>query len=309
MSTQNQASNARTIELTLADGDPTGVIIAELGNWAGKVVVVVVSRTNLPKLLERDEATRTGVYLLIGDDPENLSRPMVYVGQSEHVGRRLMQHDSDERKDFFRRIFCIVDKEDGLNSAHVEYLEKKVIRAIDEAGRANLDNKNRSPISEGILKEGQEGDMNRFFEELEVLLPALNLDVLRKVMEGSEGNVRFLLKRGDACARAEEVSGEFIVLKDSRAGTDKPSISESIKSRRHDLIQGGVLKKATDGQGYIFTDDHPFDTPSGAGSIVCGCNVRGPIEWKLMHNDEPTQTTYKVWRERELQRRERQDSA
>lgn len=53
-----------TLKLFLVDGSSTGVITAELGNWSGKALVA--PRTALPDLIKREEASRTGVYLLMG---------------------------------------------------------------------------------------------------------------------------------------------------------------------------------------------------------------------------------------------------
>jgi len=56
-----------TIRIFLADGEPTGILLAEISNWTGKVLVA--PRSQLDQLSKREEVRRTGVELLLGPDP------------------------------------------------------------------------------------------------------------------------------------------------------------------------------------------------------------------------------------------------
>ena len=122
----------RTLKLYLVDGTPSGVITAELG--VSSVRAAVASRTALPELVRREEATRTGVYLLVGPDPDLPGRQLVYVGEGDQVKTRLAAHD-DEAKEFFTRAVLIVSKDENLTKAHSRYLESRIIAAIRGAGR------------------------------------------------------------------------------------------------------------------------------------------------------------------------------
>lgn len=82
------ASLGRTIRLYLVDGTATGVITAEVMNWTGKAIVS--PRARLPDLVRRSETERSGIYLLIGEDPSQPTRPKVYVGESDNVAKRLI---------------------------------------------------------------------------------------------------------------------------------------------------------------------------------------------------------------------------
>ena len=57
----------KTIRIFLADGEPTGILLVEISNWTGKVLVA--PRSQLDQLSKREEVRRTGVYLLVGPDP------------------------------------------------------------------------------------------------------------------------------------------------------------------------------------------------------------------------------------------------
>ena len=56
------------MRLFLADGSPHGIVVADVGNWNGKVLAG--PRGRLPELLRRAEAARTGVYVPLGPDPD-----------------------------------------------------------------------------------------------------------------------------------------------------------------------------------------------------------------------------------------------
>jgi hypothetical protein len=53
------SATGRSVRLYLADGIPTGLVVAEIGNWNGKVLAA--PRGRLGELLKRGEASRTGI--------------------------------------------------------------------------------------------------------------------------------------------------------------------------------------------------------------------------------------------------------
>jgi hypothetical protein len=137
----------------------------------------VASPTALPELVRREEASRTGVYLLLGPDPDIPGRQLIYVGEGDQVESRLVAHDADESKEFFTRAVLIVSKDENLTKAHGRYLESRIIAAIRGAGRAKLVNGTEPPFKG--LPEPEIADMERVLDEIEVLLPVLGFDVLR----------------------------------------------------------------------------------------------------------------------------------
>ena len=79
------ADTGKTILIFLADGEPTGILLAEISNWTGKVLVA--PRSQLDQLSKREEVRRTGVYLLVGPDPDDPSRALAYIGEGDNVLR------------------------------------------------------------------------------------------------------------------------------------------------------------------------------------------------------------------------------
>ncbi len=65
------------IKLFLVDGTPDGLTTAEIANWTGHVLHA--RRSDLGTLLNRAEAQRTGVYLLLADDPTAIGETRCYM--------------------------------------------------------------------------------------------------------------------------------------------------------------------------------------------------------------------------------------
>src|SRR5690625_7360910 len=97
-------STGRSIRLFLVDGTPNGLLTAEIMNWTGHVLTG--PRSKLSELVQRPEAGRTGIYFLVGPDPDNSFKQLVYIGESDDVCTRLKQHNRPEEqggKDFWEK--------------------------------------------------------------------------------------------------------------------------------------------------------------------------------------------------------------
>lgn len=60
--------NGKQVRLYLVDGTSGGLITAEIMNWTGHVIMA--PRSELARLAQRAEVSRTGIYLLLGEDPD-----------------------------------------------------------------------------------------------------------------------------------------------------------------------------------------------------------------------------------------------
>jgi len=75
----------KTIRISLADGEATGIPLAEISNWTGKLLVA--PRSQLDQFSKRERVRRTGVYLLVGPDPDDPSRALASTGEGDNVLR------------------------------------------------------------------------------------------------------------------------------------------------------------------------------------------------------------------------------
>jgi hypothetical protein len=284
----------RQIKIFLVDGVPGGIRTAEIVNWTG--AVLVVPRGQLPNIASRFEATRTGVYCLIGPDPESPTRDMVYVGEGDNVFKRLVIHSRDANKDFWTEAVICVSKDENLTKSHVRFLESRLIQLADDAGRSNIVN---GTAPEGNpLPEADRSDMEYFLEQVGVVFPVLGFSFLQPVPSiGEQPSVVFEFNEVGTQARAIEFGGEFVVLKGSTARRDgTPSWNLGCREIREELLKTGKLIPIPD-TGYLeFTEDVPFRSPSAAVTVVAAANRSGPANWRV----QGTRQTYGEWQESRL---------
>lgn len=291
----------RSIRIFLVDGVASGIMTAEIMNWTGKVIVV--PRTQLSSLAQRSEARRTGVYILAGDDPNSPLKDQIYIGESDNVLLRLTQHNSDLTKEFWNRAVLVISKDENLTKAHIRYLESRLIQIATTANRATLTNA-RDPVLPS-LPEPDIADMEFFLEQLLLLLPVLNFSfanptaltmtassdpylVATNVAIPFQSNSPVFLASGqEYSAKAQEINGQFIVLKGSRARKmAKQSLGETYKDMRAEYVKDGHLVAHADGLSFEFTTDMPFKSPSTAASIISGMSVNGREFWKVQGTNQ-----------------------
>ncbi len=278
----------KAIRLFLVDGSPTGLITAEITNWTGHVLVA--PRSRLQEALLRSEATKTGVYFLVGEDS---GRSEVYVGEGDAICDRVKDHARDEDKQFWERVYFVTSKDFNLTKAHVRYLESRLVILIRTAGRAVCTNANVP--AQSILPEADVSDMEFFLDQLGILLPAVGLDVLRAPSSTSRPNgspapsthtdndgsvsLRLFHPTVGVDAHGTEIDNEITVVKGSK-GTGKKYRSNSYAALREQLITEGKVRLNAD-EGIEFLEDVVFRSPSAAAAVLNNCNSNGRTEWKL----------------------------
>lgn len=304
MSSENQG---RTVKLFLVDGTPSGIVTAEIMNWTGHVVAA--PRSLLPNLSVRPEAQRTGVYLLLGTDPDHPDRPTAYIGETEEIFVRLKQHNSNPDKDFFDRVVVITSKDDTLTKAHAKFLEGRLNRMAKEA--ANWRIVGVMPTG-AKLPESDIADMSFFLRQIEIILPVLGVDLLTvaptanptvsqaetpsrpiNILATQRGfDTEFVLQnKNKTDARAVEIGGQFVVLKGSYA-TAAEYAANSYSAHRKRLIDAGKLvPDDADTQRLVFTEDVAFQSPSAASATILNRNDNGRNSWKV----PGTGQTYGQW--------------
>lgn len=286
-------SNGKSVRLFLAEGTPGGLLTAEIMNWTGHVTAA--PRSDLAELLKRPEVSRTGVYLLLGDDPDGLKSQVVYIGEGDDVRKRLYDHGRPEDqggKDFWDRAIVLTSKDANLTKAHVRYLESRLIELAAEAQRARLTNGTNPPRI--TLPEADVSDMESFLDEARIVLPVLGVNTFRTVApssgtkaSGSGASTRetvfeMTLKRLGITATAQEVDGEFTVLEGSRARREWAGVAHhSYAGLREKLEKDGTLQLAPDASYMLFSRNSAFNSPSAAAAVVAGRTANGRVEWMV----------------------------
>ncbi|HWA18325.1 MAG TPA: GIY-YIG nuclease family protein [Devosia sp.] len=288
----------RSVSLFLTDGTAHGIVVAGIGNWSGKVLAG--PRGRLPELMRRPEAERTGIYVLLGPDPERPGDHLVYIGEADNIAKRIRTHLGDVRQDFFDRVAFIVTADGSLTKGPVRYLESRLIRLALEAGSITLTN-DRHPDFR-LLPEADRADMETFIDHMKLALPLLGFDLFRsgatagppnRNSDRDEDSLLFTFSTGGATARARETEDGFVVLAGSTARRlPSGTFPAGYRALRDRFIEGGQLTDAPSPDLMNFATDVTFTSPSAAASIVAARSASGPIEWKL----EGSGQSYRDWK-------------
>lgn len=297
----------RSVRLYLVDGSPTGILTAEIMNWTGHALVA--PRSRLGEALSRDEATRTGVYFLVGDDPTQPTKPRVYVGEGDSVLDRLKSHAKDPTKEFWNRVCIVTSKDANLTKSHVRYLEHRFVELTKSADRAVIANGNEP--GRKALPESDIADMEFFISQVQVILPVVGFDFLRPKAgiavtaspvsdpgqkPKAELELTLVSEKLGYKASAIESDGEFTVLKGSTATTKSDFVSNTYSSLRDQLIKEGRLAATADAQLFEFKDDVTFSSASAAAAVITNRNTNGRTAWRLAGSGQ----TLKDWQDAQI---------
>lgn len=264
-----------TIKLFLPHGDAKSLRTAEISNWTGKAIAA--PRTELDRLLEREELEKAGVYILIGSDPvTNAAR--AYIGEAEVIRERLKQHKS---KEFWVSAIVFVSKDENLTKAHVRFLESRLLAEAEQVGRFKLE---QNQAGGSRLPESDREDMEVFLARIRQLLPVLGSDILAPIAQPAEsaqpGGMLYCRIK-DAEARGQRTVNGFVVLGGSTAVFEARPSAESypyVVAQRKQLIADGTLVEK---DGFLmFTKDAEFSSPSAAAAVIHGGSANGLLAWK-----------------------------
>lgn len=276
-----------SIRIFLIDGTPQGMRLTERIGWTG--CCLSFSRSDYPQARQREELRHSGVYVLVGKDPDGL-RPKLYIGEGEEVRVRLDSHYRD--KEFWTNGFVLSTKDDSLNKAHIRYLEARLISIAQAAKMASVDNAT-NPLAAGRLSEPETSDMEAYLDEALVLLPLLGVTAFEIYDEpvvsettavAKDDQADITGKRYTLTAVLTEAQGYsdargFAVLAGALARKESKVMVAGYARIRDELVKQGVLAEENEHQ-YRLTRTYVFDSPSSAASVLCGGSKNGRTIWK-----------------------------
>lgn len=261
----------KSIELFLVNGSADSLVTAELSNWNGKAIRI--PRTEIASC-NRTDITQAGVYFLFckqDDDTE-----AVYIGESENIKERLVQHirdfNADKEKYYWNTAVIFIGSD--LNKSLIRYLEDRFVTIAKQCKRYTVLTKNT--YSKTVIKESQKAAMEEFIDNVKIVINALGYNVLepKSQPETDDTETMLFMTYGSAKAKGKRTSDGFVVLAGStiNATTTKACPDSAIKNRTK-------YEKSID-ENYTLTDDLLFSSPSGAASFVGGSALSGNELWK-----------------------------
>ncbi|WP_458790758.1 GIY-YIG nuclease family protein [Yoonia sp. MH D7] len=282
------------------------MLTALMPNWSGHILRT--PRGQIKQALARTEASHTGVYILMG---ELDGQQTAYIGESEELGKRLGQHDS-ETKPWWDTAVLITSINNNLHKAHIKYLEARLVEIARQVSSVTLNNNNTPPRSR--LSEADRMNMEGFIDTLFMALPAIRIDIfMDKPLKSRQVPPAVTLPRQIAPndrigtlfemsipklgvkATALMLDGKTIVQAGSKAHTHwRADPTHSYANLFLSLLDSEVL--TVKGEHATFSTDYAFNSPSAAAAIIRGRTANGKKDW-VRHD---TQETYETWIARKL---------
>lgn len=301
-------SDESKIEISMQDRDPNGIRVASI---AMSPIRAVAFRKSQFGQVRKDYSwidNRTCIYMLIGPEKNSSHKLTAYIGESENVVNRLRGYlpGKDYRSRNWVDTVLVASNDEMLTNAHGLYLESHLIRSVPDSPRWRLTNKNNPRKNAGNLGSSDKSVMDQFLLQAKTLVGCLGWDLFRnfhgltqqKASEDQEGRVaqspdtpKFIVRgEGYYAEMVIDTSGNFVVLKDSRARIKETNTLQDVYRKiRKSFITDGTLKEK-DGA-FIFTKNCSFPTVSAAAAVVKGMSETGKSAWKV----EDERTTYAQW--------------
>ena len=266
----------KAIELFLVNGTADSLITAELSNWNGKAIKI--PRIELPTCI-RDDIAQAGVYFLFCKEDDGSDS--VYIGESENVKERLMQHlrDYQSEKEKYYWNTAVIFTGGDLNKALIRYLENRFVEIAKNCKRYKVLKKNT--YQNTVMKESQRAVMEEFIDNVRVLINALGYKVLEPILlpdtnVSSSDNELLSIHIGGANAQGKTTAEGFVVLQGATINekVSEKSLSAGIVKLRKTREEEGKV------QNLVTTEDLLFSSSSAAADFILGYSVSGPKTWK-----------------------------
>jgi hypothetical protein len=273
----------KSIKIYLSDGSPIGLRHVEIANWSGQAIAC--PRSRLSELKKWEESQRPGTYFLIEKDSSE-ERNRVYIGESENVYKRLVDHD--RKKDFWNEVVILTSKDENLTKSHIKYLESRLSTLTKIADRNILDNGNNP--TESSLPRADKEAMEEFIYNSRIVLGTLGHKFLEPINSSNSINDeetisnsligRILYFTVNGLKSQGKLSDEgFVLIKNSEVSLNTTnSIPGKINELRSRLIVEKVLVEINNK--LILSKDIILSSPSYAAALVAGTSRSGPQSWK-----------------------------
>lgn len=275
----------KSIRIYLADATATGIRYAELVNWTGHAIAC--PRSRLSELKNWPEAAKPGVYFLF-EGRFGSSKPAAYIGESENVAKRLIDHD--KKKDFWSEVVIFTSKDENLTKAHIKHLESALVDLSKKADRYELENGN-SP-TESLLPRADRDAMEEFVVNIRMVLGTLGYSILEPLLSSNasdagseesisnENSLSNLFFNVHCLSAQGAVTDEGFVLKKGSqlAKSSSDSMPGKLSIIKAKMLVDGLLQD-TD-ECLVASEDILFNSSSYAAAMVAGTSRSGPQSWK-----------------------------
>lgn len=267
----------KSVNLFLVNGKVDSLIVATLSNWnatALKIPRIEVSNCG------RNELQQPGLYFLICMD-QNTGEKSVYIGESDNVRVRLLQHmqdySSEKEKYYWNSAICFTGP--MLNKTLVRYLEKRAFEVARNAKRYKV--LTVQTFSNTVISEYDKAAMEEFLSNMKIILGALGCEALDPLNiqvtdSTTDNNRRFYVSIGNVTAEGQITADGFVVFKGAKLN-EKTSIKSLGK---HAVEKRDAILASAKVDHFTTTEDILFTSPTAAAIFLTGYSISGPAAWK-----------------------------
>ncbi len=206
------------------------------------------------------------------------------MGETDNFTNRIKSHV--DNKDWWEYFIVFVSKVDGLNKAHVKYLERKFYLHARNSPQIKV--MNSAEPGETKLSEEDEHDLKIFENNILFTLETLGLSYFSHLQNKSNNSLKnFELKlwsKKEYKAEMSIVEDEYIVKKDSfinlQATDSFEGKSKGYFQRWKEIISDPNLVEQVNNEVGQLKQDLSFSSASAAASFVRARSQNGLVEWK-----------------------------
>lgn len=269
-------ARGKVITTHLRTGDPNGIRTVFISNKICEMIVF--PKSEFEQVGKLEESSRPALYILLGEDENGTAQ--AYIGESTNGLKRINNHKTN--KLFWNKCLMFVAKDESINKADVQYLERRAIELAIECARFGVLNEQSG--KEISLSNYQIDIMEEFFDDVRLLTSFFGCPIFDKaeiLQNGKVSNLFHLTIRGaNAHAIFDENDHSMRILKGSLLPQDTvPSYRDGEK---RNAVIAAISKLTKDGM-WELQKDYTINSPSTAASYCSGRSSNG---WQHWLNDE-----------------------
>ena len=265
-------ARGKVITTHLRTDDPNGIRTVFISNKICEMIVFPKSEFEMVSKME--ESSRPALYILLGEDENGCAQ--AYIGESTNGVKRIYNHKS--HKLFWNKCLMFVAKDESINKADVQYLERKAISLATDCARYGVINEQSG--KEISLSNYQIDIMEEFFDDVRLLASFIGCPIFEKQektkMKNGENQFHIKVRDCDAHGIFNETDHSMCILKGSLLPQSTvPSYRDGEK--RNAII--AAMSKPTKEGFWELQRDYVVASPSTAASYCSGRSCNGWIHW------------------------------
>ena len=265
-------AKGKVITTHLLNGDPNGIRTVFISNKICEMIVFPKSEFN--EASKMGESARPALYILLGEDENGIAQ--AYIGESTNGIKRISSHKS--HKLFWNKCLMFIAKDDSINKADVQYLERQAIKLASDCAHFGVINEQSG--REISLSNYQVDIMEEFFDDVKLLASFISCPIFEKEEKRltKKGDNLFHLTIRDCNAHAifNETDHSLRILKGSLL--PQSTVSSYKDGEKRNAIIAAISKPTKDGF-WELQRDYVVNSPSTAASFCIGRNCNGWLYW------------------------------